>query len=138
MSKSNKPYANAALALANLTALRGGAVLEDLADAIMEATESTKITKRPSRVTLTLDIEPADKKAQDVDRVWVGDSVTVKLPPAPKKDTLLFVDPVRGTLCDKDPQLSLVVGARPVEREPAQAPRELAKDAAGEARSLAG
>lgn len=136
--KSN-PYATQANAMANLTSLRKGAMLEEVAEAMSTATEQVKITKKKAKVVITLTIEPADKKAQDVDRVWVSDEIKVVAPPRPKKDTLLFVEPDKGVLTERDPQLSFIVGARPVEREPEQQARAVDKDAAaGEARSLAG
>jgi hypothetical protein len=136
MSKKSST-ANAAIALNTLALLRGGAVLDELAEKVAEATAQTRLTKKPSTVTLTLKIAPADKEAQDVERVWVTDTIAVKLPARPKKDTMLFVD-ANDNLTEKDPQLSFVVGARtPTPDEKVEA-RVVGKDAAaGEARALA-
>lgn len=136
--KSN-PYATQANAMANLTSLRKGAMLEEVAEAMSTATEQVKITKKKAKVVITLTIEPADKKAQDVDRVWVSDEIKVVAPPRPKKDTLLFVEPDKGVLTERAPQLTLLDGARSVDGGPVVPAREIGKEAAaGEARSLAG
>jgi hypothetical protein len=137
MSKKSST-ANAAIALNTLALLRGGAVLEELAEKVAEATAQTKLTKKPSTVTLTLKISPADKEAQDVERVWVTDTIAVKLPARPKKDTMLFVDQ-NDNLTEKDPQLAFIIGARTPTPDDQVEARTVGKDAAaGEARSLAG
>jgi hypothetical protein len=138
MSTKKPATANLAIALETLSVIRGGAAMEELVQAIQEATERTKRTRKASTVSLTIKIDTADKDDQDVDRVWVTDDIKTKLPAEPKKHTLLFIDH-KNNLVKQDPQLSLFVGARPVEREPEQEARTVGKDAAaGEARSLAG
>lgn len=121
---------SAAIALENLASLRGGSVLEDFAEKIAEATAAVKNTHKKAKVVLTLTIEPADKKAEIVERVWVSDDIVTKLPPPPVKDTLMHV--VGKNLSARDPQQDLLNGARSVATgadEVARA-RALGKDAA--------
>lgn len=142
MSTKKPATANLAIALETLSVIRGGSAMEEFANAVQEATERTKKTKKASTVTLTIKIDTADKDDEDVTRVWLTDDIKTKLPAEPKKHTLLFIDS-RNNLVKQDPQLSFIQGAsapaRDVAKDPEMPARELGKDAAaGEARSLAG
>lgn len=136
MSKNHHP--SQANALANLSSLRGGAMLEEVSAGIADLTQQVKLTKKAGKIIITLTVAPADKNAPEVDRVWVSDEIQVKAPKRPKKDTLMFVDPDKNVLTDKDPQLTFLAGARVLPAEAPEPARSVGKDAAGEARSLAG
>jgi len=138
MSDKNK-HATSAVALSNLAALRGGAFLEEVSQALANATAGVKKSKKKAQVCITLTIEPADKKDATVERVWLSDEVKTKLPPSPKRDTLMFVSEDKGVLSERDPQQDFIRDqkARPVDESKDETPaRVVGKDAAVEARTV--
>lgn len=87
--------------------LRKGNADSDIGEAINEATERTKVTGKQSQVHIVLTIQPADKEDSDVERVWMIDKVTTKLPDLPQKNTMFFVDPESNDLSQQSPQQSI-------------------------------
>lgn len=84
--------------------LRKGACSEALRQAIQEATERTKATRKKSKVCLTLTIDLADEKAEEVEMVTVIDDIKLTLPKLPQKQTFFYVHPDTNALLRDNPQ----------------------------------
>ncbi len=93
-----------------LQRLREGKVNEELAEAFETAVERMRATGKPAEVILKVKFSPAGvekgTKGDEIDRTWIEDDIKLKLPPLPKSNTLLFVDP-DGGVTDKNPQMEI-------------------------------
>jgi hypothetical protein len=83
--------------------LRKGMCSEQLRQAIQEATERTKATRKKSKVQLTLTIDLADEKAEEVEMVTVIDDIKLVLPKLPQKQTFFYIHPETSALLRENP-----------------------------------
>lgn len=75
-------------AIAVLGEINNGALLDELANAINDATAAVKDTGKPAKLTLTIDIK---KVAKHPYAVVVTDTLALKLPKEEKPETILFM-----------------------------------------------
>ena len=90
-----------------IQSLRKGHCNEEIGDAIAQVVDRVKATGKPGEVIIKLKIKPAGieegAKDTEVERTWVDDTVTVKLPALPKQSTMFFIEPDTSNLTRNDP-----------------------------------
>lgn len=91
-----------------LRAIRYGALEEELAEALADATKKCRDAGKSGTVTLKIKLAPGKGGQMEID-----DEITVKLPKPPRETTLMF-DTVEGNLQRDDPRQASLPGLRAI------------------------
>jgi len=96
---------------------RGGAALNDIADAMLAATDAARTVGKPASFTVKFTVTPAGTDGA----LMLDDDISTKLPRAPKRTSIFFANPETGALQRDNPnqmKLGLKIVGETVEEAP--------------------
>lgn len=109
--------------------LRGGALVKELSDALIEVTEAVIANQKGGKITLTLDIKPG---AGADNALTIADTLKVSAPKPSNKGTIFFADS-KNSLTRNDPNQLELQGISVVRHAPSSPQSRAAKDDHAEA-----
>jgi hypothetical protein len=92
MSTPTPPPATSGVFLTTIAAMNGGTVMNDLDDALREATKAALDAGAKSKVTLELVISPNGTGAGETPLLKVEDKIKVSVPKKPRQPSVFFGD----------------------------------------------
>lgn len=101
----------------------GGAAIE-MQESLEKVIQAVRDTGKTGKITLALTVKPATK-GDDVDMVFLQDTIKAECPKPNKKETVFFVGPDNSLSRQDQRQLSMLDGLKDVNAAPKPAPREV-------------
>ena len=127
MNPTTAPLAAAALSgvfVNNIAAMNDGEVINDIDDALRQATNAAFLTKKAAKVKIVLTIEPAGEGVGGTPLYRVVDDITCTLPKKKRNKTSVFFADDDGNLTRRNPrqeemQLQTITGGKSDSASPA-------------------
>jgi hypothetical protein len=104
--------------------MRNGAAAIEMQTQLEKLIGAVRATRKAGKLTLTLAVKPATK-GDDVDMVFVQDTIKADCPQPNKKETVFFVNPENQLSRQDQRQMNMLDGMKEIDFSPKGTPKEV-------------